>query len=167
MGDVIPVALLVERLGSPDADVRLTAADMLGRAGELASAAAMHLVRACGDADERVREAVVAALEDLGPPPSGDVPGLAAIAAAAGPLEAYWAATLLGRLGGGAAAAVPVLTTCVESAGDIAVRERAAWALGRIGPAAAAAREQLLRVAATGEPRLKRLVDEALAAIGR
>jgi HEAT repeat protein len=81
------------------------------------------------------------------------------------PLPAYWAATLLGRLGEGASAAVAALATTLGAA-DLAVRERCAWALGKIGPAAGAARDALRRSAAGSDERLARLASEALTAIG-
>jgi HEAT repeat protein len=81
-------------------------------------------------------------------------------------LVAYWATTLLGRSGKAAAAATPTLAKSLESAGDPAVAERAAWALGKIGPAAAAAKPALERSASSPSPRLSRLAQEALTAIG-
>ena len=50
---------------------------------------------------------------------------------------AYWAATLLGRLESQAAPAVPQLAEALDRHTESTVRERAAWALGKIGPAAA------------------------------
>ena len=82
------------------------------------------------------------------------------------PLAAYWAITLLGRSGKNAAEAVAVLVACVESSADLSVRQRAAWALGKIGPAAGAARGTLKRAAGQGDERLARLANEALEAIG-
>jgi hypothetical protein len=59
---------------------------------------------------------------------------------------------------------VPTLALCL-GADDPAVAERAAWALGKVGPAAAPAREALARAAASAHPRLARLAGEALTAI--
>lgn len=157
---------LAEQLSSSDAEQRAAAAERLAQAGPSAAAAATLLVRACGDGDERVREWVVAALEDLGPPPPETIAPLITLANNPDPLTAYWATTLLGRCGERAAPAVMVLAACVESPADPAVRQRAAWALGQIGPAAAGAREVLTRAAAQEDPRLARLATEALAAIG-
>lgn len=160
------VAPLVQRLKSPDVAERAEAAEQLSRAGAGAAAAAVPLVTACGDEDEQVREWAVAALEDLGPPPAGSLAALSGLVSAANPLVAYWATTLLGRSGQDAASATTALAAAVQSAADSAVRERAAWALGRIGPAAAAARGSLEHAAASGEQRLARLAAEALTSIG-
>ena len=149
-------AALITQLASTNPDERAEAAE-----------ATLPLVEACGDDDSRVREWAVAALEELGAPPAEIIDQLTEIATGPEPLGAYWATTLLGRSGGDAAAAVPALATCVASAQDMAVRERAAWALGKIGPAALSAREALQQAAAGGkDSRLARLATEALAAIG-
>jgi HEAT repeat protein len=123
-------------------------------------------VRVCSDADEQVREHAVAALEDLGPPPADAIAQLVALVDHKDPLVGYWATTLLGRAGEDAESAVPALTKCVDSTADLAVRQRAAWALGKIGPAAAAARDALTRAAVQADPRLARLATEALEEIG-
>jgi hypothetical protein len=60
---------------------------------------------------------------------------------------------------------VPALATCL-AADDPAVAERAAWALGKVGAAAAAARGPLEQAAGSANPRLARLAREALDAIG-
>ena len=156
---------LAAQLGSADPGVRGTAAERLAQMAEAAAPAAAQLVRACGDADEQVREQAVAALEDLGPPPAEAIGQLIALVAHADPLVAYWATTLLGRAGEDAASAVPALAGCLASPADLSVKQRAAWALGKIGPLAASARDALNRAAGDADPRLSRLATEALAAI--
>ena len=132
---------LIAQLASANADERAEAAELLCRAGTEAVAATLPLVEACGDDDSRVREWAVAALEELGAPPAEIIDQLAEIASSPEPLGAYWAATLLGRAGGDAAAAVPAL--------------------------ALSAREALQQAVALGkDSRLARLATEALAAIG-
>ena len=158
---------LAEQLAGGDADRRADAAERLCRAGSAAAAAAVPLVRACADEDDRVREWTVAALEELGPAPLGVIPQLSELAGSRHPLVAYWATTLLGRSGHDAATAVPVLVKSLESDGDPSVVERAAWALGKIGPGAASAREALEKAGGGNDPRLARLAREALEAIGR
>jgi HEAT repeat protein len=160
------VSGLTAQLASNDPDQRTLAAEALARAGEGAASAAVPLVTACGDADERVRESAVAALEDLGPPPDESIAPLTKLVSASDPLTAYWATTLLGRSGQAAAAATSVLAACVDSSADLSVRQRAAWALGKIGPTAALARAALGRAAAQGDERLARLAREALESIG-
>ena len=159
------MASLAARLESKDADDRAAAAEKLAQAGEAAAPVAIPLVRACGDADERVREWAVAALEELGPPPDDVIATLATLATGSVPLAAYWAVTLLGRAGQAAAGTAGVLADCLSS-GDAAVAQRAAWALGKLGPAAAVAREQLRIAAQSADPRLAGLAVEALAASG-
>jgi len=157
---------LGKQLASTDAAQRAKAAELLSQAGEAAAPAAVSLVQACGDGDESIREWAVAALEDLGPPPSGAIGGLTELVKNSDPLVAYWAVTLLGRAGQDAAAAVAVLASCIDSSADLSVRQRAAWALGKIGSAATSARATLERAAGQGDERLARLAKEALAAIG-
>ena len=130
MGDAASadVAGLSKQLASSDPEQRAAAAELLSQAGEEAALAAVPLVTACGDADDRVREFAVAALEDLGPPPAADEALLIKLVDSPEPLVAYWAITLLGRSGQDAAEAVAVLVACVESSTDLSVRQRAAWA---------------------------------------
>lgn len=156
------IAALLRRLVAAEADERADAAERLCRAGAAASVAAVDLVRACGDADDRVREWATAALEELGPPPPGATTNLAELAGSSDPLVAYWAVTLLGRTGASAASAATLLAGFVDGAADMAVRQRAAWALGKIGAGASAARDALTRAAGNSDPRLARLAAEAL-----
>jgi HEAT repeat protein len=160
------IAALQKALAAPDAATRIDAAERLCRAGSAASVAAVDLVRSCADTDDQVREWAAAALEELGSPPADAIPPLTELVGGADPLSAYWAATLLGRAGKAAATAVPVLAEHLGAADDIAVRQRIAGALGKIGPAAAAAREALTRAAADPDQRLARLATDALAALG-
>ena len=157
---------LAARLTDPDPAARLAAAEQLAQSGEAAAPAAALLVKACGDADDLVREQAVAALEELGPPPAAVIADLIPLVAATDPLSAYWAITLLGRSGQAAAAAVAALTEPLGAAAPPEVAQRAAWALGKIGPAAAAAANALRTAAASADPRLARLAGEALAAAG-
>ena len=160
------IPLLVEQLTAAEADVRADAAERLCRAAEAAHSAMLPLVKACGDDDDRVREWAVAALEDLGEPHAEAISPLCDMAASGHPLVAYWAVTLLGRCGAAASSAVPPLIACLDGKGPIEVRQRAAWALGKIGPAAAGARDSLTRARADSDSRLARLAGEAITAIG-
>lgn len=166
MSDADDPLALAGQLESEDAQARSNAAELLSRMGEEAAPAAAALVQACGDPDDQLREFAVAALEDLGPPPAEAIGRLVGLVAHDAPLVAYWAATLLGRAGEDAASAVPALALCVDSTAELSVRQRAAWALGKIGPAAAAARDALARAARQDDPRLARLAAEAIEEIG-
>ncbi len=68
-----------------------------------------------------IRQCAVAALEELGAPAAADTGPLAELAQSEKELEAYWAVTLLGRLGPGAASAERVLS------------ELLSWCPARIG----------------------------------
>lgn len=157
---------LVSLLASGDRGTRIDAAGRLCLAGEAAAAAAVPLVGACGDSESEVRDQAVAALEELGPPPPESLESLVDLVAAADPLVAYWAITLLGRAGEAAADAAPMLAERLGSGSEPAVAQRAAWALGKIGPAARAEAGPLRAAAASTDPRLARLAQEALSAIG-
>jgi HEAT repeat protein len=58
------------------------------------------------------------------------------------------------------------LTNVLESDADLPVRERAAWALGEIGPAARSASPALQAAAKSADTRLARLAAKALEAVG-
>lgn len=159
------ITSLTAALSSPEADARATAAETLMRMATEAAPAAVPLVEACRDDDERVRESAVAALEELGPPPKDTLARLTVLVGDKNPLTAYWAVTLLGRCGEAATHAVEALAQAVGAGADLSVRQRAAWALGQIGPAASAARGVLEKAAGGADPRLARLASDALAAM--
>jgi HEAT repeat protein len=153
---------LINDLNAVQVDLRRRAAESLARHPE-ASAAAVSLVRSCGDSDEEVRQWAAAALEEMGAPSAGDVPAIAELAVATDADTAYWAATLLGRLGPPAVESVPVLVQVLESDAAPSVRQRAAWALGKIGSAAAV--PALQQAADSADPRLARLAQRACESI--
>ncbi len=156
------VHALVRILESQDLSARTTAAEKLAQLGELAQPAAVALVHAVNSEDEDLREWAVGALEGLGPPATDDVPKLTALLNRPEPDVAYWATTLLGRLKGDAAAAVGPLIEALNTHPATTVRERAAWALGQMGPAAAAAKDDLDQAAQSPSPRLAKLAQAAL-----
>ena len=160
-----PLADAIAGLRSADPGARSSAAQRLARAGPEARGAAVPLVEAAADEDEEVREWAVAALEELGPPPAEDLDRLAALAEDPRRDVAYWAATLLGRLEHQAAPAVRALTSALVDHGEAPVRQRAAWALGQIGPAAAPALPALQQAADSRDPRLARLARRAIGSI--
>jgi HEAT repeat protein len=154
--------LLVRDLESESLAKRREAAQGLLRLGSQAAPAAVPLVRACQEEDEGLRELVSGALEDLGPPPLSSLPDLRQLCAAPHLDVAYWAVTLVGRLGADAGQATPELIACLSPDRPRSVRQRAAWALGRVGPAAAGAESALRAVLGEADPRLVRLAGEAL-----
>ncbi|MDY0170040.1 MAG: HEAT repeat domain-containing protein [Thermoguttaceae bacterium] len=143
-------------------DKRSQAAERLSQLGSEAAPAAVALVRASGDDSEEVREYAVAALEEMGPPRIEDIDHLTSLLGEQKSDLGYWAATLLGRLGNDAVSAVPALASAVVGNHEEAVRQRAAWALGQIGPPAAPALDALKQAAASGDPRLTRLAQRAI-----
>lgn len=153
---------LIKALSAVDAAARRVAAERLGTLGEKAQTAAAALVKCVGDADESVREAVNSTLEELGPPAKEQLAQLTTLVKDGSSDVAYWAATLIGRLKDAGSAATDTLAQCVASAKEMPVRERAAWALGEIGPQARGAVEALQKAAAEGGPRLARLAKQAL-----
>ncbi len=160
------VAQWASELNHGDAAARASAAEHLARHPGEASVAAIALVQSVADADEGVREWVTAALEELDAPPADQCEELAALTTHAESDVAYWAATLLGRMGDAAAPAVARLSGVLESSPAHNVRERAAWALGKIGPAAKSAGPQLQHAANSNKARLARTAAKALEAIG-
>jgi HEAT repeat protein len=157
---------LTSDLAATDPATRSQAAVELSRLGPEARPVAVALVRACGDESEEVLEYAVAALEEMGPPVVQDTDALAALLSDSAADVAYWAATLLGRLEANAAPAVPALAAVLDGQADLSVRQRAAWALGQIGPPAASALDSLKQVGDSGDPRLARLAQRAAEQIG-
>ncbi len=160
------VTSLANSLAHGTPEERLASAEALARLGVEASPAAIAIVQALEFEDDGLRDWLVAALEDLGAPATADAPALAALITKPALDPAYWAATLLGRLESQAAPAVPQITEALDKHAESTVRERAAWALGKIGSAAAGARSSLEAAAKGGNPRLARLASEALSQIG-
>ncbi len=144
-----------------DVTVRAAAAEKLCLAGGEATSAAIELVQACGDQDI-VSEWAVAALEELGGPPITTLKPLTNLLSEPNPVVAYWAATLLGRLGPDAAPSESELASVLANSQDLVVRERAAWALGQIGVSTDSAIKALSEAAESSNPRLVRLAEAAL-----
>lgn len=157
---------LIAALSAHDADVRAQAAEELAHLGSDARPAAVALVLACGDEDEAVRQWAASALEEMGPPEAADVASLISFVEGRSADVGYWAATLLGRLKSEAAPAVEVLTRALAGSPHPSIRQRAAWALGEIGPSAVAAVPVLQKAATEADPRLSRLAQVAMSQIG-
>jgi HEAT repeat protein len=155
----------IAELSSNDVAAQAAAAEALARLGSAAQPAAVALVEACGSSDASVCQWANAALEELGPPSPNQIAPLIQLARDQAGDTAYWAVTLLGRAGDAAPSAVAVLADLVRSAPELSLRERAAWALGKMGSIAQPAMPALREAAASDQPRLSRLAKGALEAI--
>jgi hypothetical protein len=145
---------------------QLAAARALSEMGDEAREAAVELARAAAALNDDVRDWSVAALEELGPPDESALEALIELLQDDHADVAYWGATLIGRLENRGAPAVNALTEALQDDKPLSVRQRAACALGKIGPPAAAAKSALERVSAGSDPRLARLAESALEQIG-
>ena len=161
MSDVVALA---EQLGSEQMAVRAAAAEQLCQLGEEAQPAATLLVRACGD-DEQVSQWANACLESIGAPPQESFDELVGLITDTSELVAYWAVTLLGRLGPQASASVNDLADIVTTAAHPSVQQRAVWALGQIGRSSESVTSALRQAREASDPRLARLAEEALASV--
>ena len=150
-----------QELQSPNIEQRIVAAEALSQMGPDAAFAAVELVNACAD-EETVRDWAVAALEELGPPPPESLEPLAALVSASDSLVAYWAITLLGRSGTTARFGEANLVAALTTSSEVSRRERAAWALGKIGADSAASMHALEQAAISSDARLSRLAKASL-----
>lgn len=157
--------VLAEALASPTAGLRSRALEKIAVCGNVTGLSAA-IVALAGSSDDEVRMWAADVLESSVLVQQDEVPALVPLLAETNDGEvSYWAATLLGRLGREASGAVADLERCLSRSSFLPARERAAWALCRIGAAAAPAMPALRNAAIDGPPRLKRLAIEALEAI--
>lgn len=156
---------LGEMLASDQIEQRRRAAELLSQNADVAIDVAVALVRAAGDDDRQVAEYCVATLEEMGEPSASQLEELSQLATAANEESAYWAATLMGRAGVQACEFAVLLGDIVASDAAPQVRERAAWAIARIGPSAKAARPQLESCTGAEPSSLARAVTKAIEAI--
>jgi HEAT repeat protein len=139
------------------------AAQALVQLGSEAGLVAGQTLPFLSSRNETIRESLVSLLEDCGPVPSGDLSLVAKSLASSDELTAYWAATLLGRGGNEAAAhSTALVQVLADESRPHAVREQAAWALGKIGSLSPSAKETLTKAATSPLPRLARLAKQAL-----
>lgn len=125
------------------------------------------VIRLAGSRDDFVRAAAAQALESSLRPSPVEIPALIALLSDRSDGEiGYWAATLLGRLGQEAVDAAPALCDCLTSSSFLPARERAVWALKKIGPAASDSIPALRAVSELGPARLQQLCREAISEIG-
>lgn len=120
-------------------------------------------VRLAGDRNDEVRLWAAEALQSSIRPHADESPALADLLRTADDGEtAYWAATMLGRLGEVSESAVNALDHCVADSAFLPAREQATWALCQIGPPASTAVDTLQAAAENAPPRLQRLVAKAI-----
>lgn len=151
---------------SPHGPVRWAAVEFASEHPDCCAHLAVPLVTAAGDPSDAVAMLAADALERLGPPPKTALPELLALLRANEDGEmAFWAVTLIGRLGPDAASATEALCEQLLKSPFLPVRERAAWALARIGAAAASSAVALRIAADGGPPRLTRLATQALESV--
>jgi len=149
-------------LASDEVATRIAVAEQLAKMGSDASFAAVELVDSCRDSDESVRNGSVAALESLGAPSTETRGPLCEQAKDSNPLVAYWAITLLGRMGTEASSCQQVLANVLTQAAEISVQQRAVWAIGKIGVLGPTTIESLKLAAGSNDPKLSRSAQQIL-----
>ena len=126
------VPALIEALKDDDADVRSSAADVLGNIGAEAKAAVPALIEALKDDDADVRSSTAYALGNIGAEAKAAVPALVEALEDDDADVRSGAAYALGNIGAEAKAAVPALVEALKD-DDADVRSSTAYALGKIG----------------------------------
>ena len=154
-------ATLLQQLlhGSPGE--RAVAAEHLAQQGAEAAYAACELTVACSDT-EAVSEWAVAALEQVGSPPSSAIESLVSMTQFENPLTVYWAVTLLGRAGPDATVHQKVLITLLQHSEHLAIQEKAAWSLGRMRAKSLEATQALQQASQSPNKRLSRVATKSL-----
>ena len=151
----------LQKLTQGNVQERTEAAESLARTGTNAAFAATELAEACGD-QQAISDWAVAALEELGPPPTAAINTLAKLTGSDHTLTAYWAITLLGRAGREAASHQDLLADMLENSDEISLRQRAAWSLGRIHTDSAKVVTALKQASLSQNARLSRLSSKSL-----
>lgn len=153
---------LIEQLGSSDLVTRRHAAEELAFSVENPAAASVALCLVVSDEDEEVRESATVALENITAPVQQDLQSLVDLLSAQQSDTGFWAATLIGRLGVEANSAVTEIAAVLQDINEPIVVARIAWALGKIGPAAAAALPALEALLSSDHPRVVRSAKQAI-----
>ena len=186
------VPALLQALQAPDALTRIYAADALGRIGT--SSAVTALIRRLDDTDSSVIRSAIVALGAIGPAAAAAIPTLIEMLRAANNWDGSPLPSALAKIGSNATVIDALLQALVhpdtltprplaaalasigEPAGpgligalqvsDRYVRDYTAWALGRIGPAAAPAVEALCQILQDRDENVQATVAWALGEIG-
>lgn len=154
---------LTNRLSHAQAAVRRAAIGELLDARGSCSGVTAAVLALVVDRDEQTRQLACEALDRVITPSQDELGMLIETmrSASDGEVE-YWTATMLGRLGSGAARATAVLASVLLDSSCLAARERAAWALSQIGPAARSSLNALRQIGKDDPPRLRRLAETAM-----
>ena len=136
-GDLVPEMIALFR--HEDEEVAGAAADLLTRVG---AAAVPALVAALGSPEQEVVGSACRALHDMGEQAAAAAPHLLPLASDPDVNRRRLVIEILGQLGA-PEVTVPALRRALADS-NARVREQAAWSLGRLGPAAAAAVPELL-----------------------
>jgi HEAT repeat protein len=158
---------LLKALKDPAAEVRSAAAYSLGRIGADAKADVPALTGALEDKEADVREAAGIALGDVGPAAKAATPALVRALKDRQGTVALAAAQALQRLDPDAfvRSALPVLIAIIRDK-DSEVRDKAVFALGKLGPPEKAAVPPLCELLVDGDPYVRRAAARGLSAIG-
>lgn len=154
---------LKDRLGHAQTEVRRAAVRDVARQNTQQTGMTAAVIALVSDKDEQTRYWAAEALDRVVRPEPDEVPVLIDLIrnASDGEVE-YWTATMLGRLGSVASRATGVLAAVLLDSSCLAARERAAWALSQIGPAARSSLNALRQIGQDDPPRLRRLAEIAM-----
>jgi HEAT repeat protein len=156
------VAALTDALGSKDQETVMAAVHSLGKIGSAASDAVPALVKLLRAEDEWIRWKTINALGEMGEGAEVAVPSLIELLSKKEPEFVGETRESLVKIG---APAVPQLREALQT-DNCQLQERAAWTLGMIGPRAAVARNDLLKVFREGGGDAPWAAAAALARIG-
>ncbi len=159
---------LKSELVSQNPEHRCSAIRKIAQSGRHLTGITAAVILLVADKDEETRNWAFEALETAITPLPNEISGLIDLLRdkSDGEIE-YWSATMLGRLGPVAGSATAVLANCLLDSACLAARERAAWALSEIGPAAGSAMNALRQIGPEDPPRLQRLAASAIESVVR
>lgn len=127
-----------------------------------AAQAATDLIECVADDNEEVRNWATEALENLSEPAAADAAKIAKLVSSPADDSAFWALKLLGRLGEEALTQESLIAAALSESRALAVRQNAAWALGKIGKLSSDTCSKLKQAASAGDARLTQLANQAL-----
>ena len=136
---------------------------------ELALENLVELMALLENNDESIQNYSSEALENCGAPRFEDIPFLRKQLKSGQSTSVYWACTLIGRLDEDAirnvreAIQTELCIPITDDSLELSAREKAAWAMGEFGPVTATNRDVLQKHVSKAPPRLKRLLESALA----